>query len=411
MSLTVKTPGLVLTEHEFAIPLDHARPDGEKITVFAREVADPDGLDRPFLVFFQGGPGAEAPRPTRHPSSSGWMDRALRDYRVLMLDQRGTGRSTPVGDLPGQTPEEQAAYLRHFRADSIVRDAEWIRSALGVERWSVLGQSFGGFCALNYLSQAPEGLAAAFITGGVPPIGLHPDEIYRATYDVIRERNRRFYARYPGDRDRVRAVHERLQADEVRLPDGDRLTSRRFRQTGNWLGTSDGAERLHYLLELPIDSPGFRYDVQPAMPFARNPIYAILHEACYADGHTTDWSCARVQPVDFADDVTLFTGEHVFPWMFDDYAALKPLQAAAELLAKEPWPALYDPEQLRSNDVPVAAAIYADDAYVVSELSMQTAGQVRGMRPWLTNEYEHNGLRADGGRILGRLMDLAHGRA
>ncbi len=147
MSLTVKTPGLVLTEHEFRVPLDHSQPDGEKLTVFAREVAEPDGRDRPFLVFFQGGPGSEAPRPTRNPSSSGWMDRALQDYRVLMLDQRGTGRSTPVGDLPGMTPEQQAAYLQHFRADSIVRDAEWIRSALGVEQWSILGQSFGGFCA------------------------------------------------------------------------------------------------------------------------------------------------------------------------------------------------------------------------------------------------------------------------
>src|SRR3982751_2495615 len=121
MSLTVKTPGLVLTEHEFEIPLDHAQPAGETITVSAREVADPAGPDRPFLVFFQGGPGSEAPRPTGSPSNSGWMDRALRDYRVLMLDQRGTGRSTPVGDLPGKTAQQQADYLRHFRADSIVR--------------------------------------------------------------------------------------------------------------------------------------------------------------------------------------------------------------------------------------------------------------------------------------------------
>lgn len=411
MSFTVRTPGLVLTEHEFEVPLDHARPGGEKITVFAREVADPDGLDRPFLVFFQGGPGMEAPRPTRHPSSSGWMDRALRDYRVLMLDQRGTGRSTPVGDLPGQTPEQQAEYLRHFRADSIVSDAEWIRSALGVERWSVLGQSFGGFCILSYLSQAPGSLTAAFITGGVPPIGVHPDEIYRVTYTRILERNRRYYERYPADRERVRAVHERLQSEDFRLPDGDRLTSRRFRQVGNWLGMSDGAEHLHYLLERPIDSHGFRYDVQNATAFARNPIYAVLHEACYADGHTTEWSCARVQPDEYADDVTLFTGEHVFPWMFDDYGALAPLQAAAELLAKEPWPALYDSEQLRSNEIPVAAAIYAEDAYVDSSFSLQTAQLVRGLRPWLTNEYEHNGLRADGDRILSRLIDLAHGKA
>ena len=95
MAVTVTTRGLVLVEHEFDVPLDHDRPDGERIVVFAREVADPDGRDRPFLVFLQGGPGFEADRPTRHPSAPGWLDRALRDFRVLMLDQRGTGRSTP----------------------------------------------------------------------------------------------------------------------------------------------------------------------------------------------------------------------------------------------------------------------------------------------------------------------------
>src|SRR5215212_7433432 len=84
MASTYRIPGLVLTEHEFEVPLDHATPGGDAITVFAREVADPDGLDRPFLVFFQGGPGAEASRPTRHPSGPGWLDRALSEFRVLM---------------------------------------------------------------------------------------------------------------------------------------------------------------------------------------------------------------------------------------------------------------------------------------------------------------------------------------
>src|SRR5919109_2032255 len=107
MAVEVRTAGLVLVEHEFAVPLDHARPDGERITVFAREVSDPDGRDRPLLVFLQGGPGFEAPRPTRNPSGPGWLDRALSEFRVLMLDQRGTGRSTPVDSLPGLTPEEQ----------------------------------------------------------------------------------------------------------------------------------------------------------------------------------------------------------------------------------------------------------------------------------------------------------------
>ena len=67
----VRLPGLIAIEHTFEVPLDHADDSGERITVFARELADPDGRDRPFLVFFQGGPGFEAPRPTRNPNGPG----------------------------------------------------------------------------------------------------------------------------------------------------------------------------------------------------------------------------------------------------------------------------------------------------------------------------------------------------
>src|SRR4029077_10803363 len=94
---------------------------------------------------------------------------------------------------------------------------------------------------------AREAPREAFSPGGVPPIARPTDDVYRATYERVRERNRRFYQRYPDDLDRVRALHERLEADEVLLPSGDRLTPRRFRQLGSMLGMSDGAERLHYL--------------------------------------------------------------------------------------------------------------------------------------------------------------------
>jgi len=412
-AVEVRTNGLVLVEHELDVPLDHSAPDGERISVFAREVADPEGRDRPFLVFFQGGPGSEAPRPTRHPSGPGWLDRALSEFRVLMLDQRGTGRSTPVGPaaLAGRSPAEQAEYLTHFRADSIVRDAELFRGALGVERWSVLGQSFGGLCATTYLSIAPDGLREALITGGVPPVGRPVDDVYRATWARILERNRRHYARYPQDRDRVRALVERLESDPVELPSGDRLTARRLRQLGNELGMSDGSERVHYILELDPDSPAFAHDVEAALPFARNPLFAIVHEACWADGVATRWSAERTMPDAFRDDDTLLTGEHVFPWMFEDYGALRPLRDAAEILADHQWPRLYDPDQLDRNEVPAAAAIYAEDPYVERAFSEETTARVRGLRPWVTNEYDHNGLRADGERILSRLIDLTRGRA
>jgi pimeloyl-ACP methyl ester carboxylesterase len=409
-SIEVQAPGLVLVEHEFAVPLDHRDVNGEQITIFAREVADPQGRDRPFLVFLQGGPGQEAPRPTRSPDNPGWLGRALKDYRVLMLDQRGTGRSDPVGTLAGLSPTEQADQLALYRADAIVADAELVREQLGVDRWSVLGQSFGGFCALRYLSVAAGSLREAFFTGGIPPLARPVDEIYTATYTTILERNQRYYARYPGDRDRVRALHDRLSAEEVRLPDGDVMTSRRFRLIGNVLGMSDGAERLHYLLERDPESPAFRHDLAAMMPFqGRNPLYAVIHESSYADGVVTGWSADRVMPDEFREDVTLFTGEHVYPWLFEDHSELAPLREAADLLAERQWPALYDASALAACDVPCAAAIYADDAYVPRAYSEETARLIPTMRPWLTNEFEHNGLRVEGDRILDRLIGLARG--
>jgi pimeloyl-ACP methyl ester carboxylesterase len=409
MSDEVYLPGLASIEHSFEVPLDHDDGTAERITVFARELAALDGRDRPFLLYLQGGPGFEAPRPTRRPNSPGWVDRALEDFRVLMLDQRGTGRSSPIGTLAGMTAQQQADYLAHFRADSIVRDAEWIRRALGVDRWSVLGQSFGGMCVATYLSLAPDGLKEALITGGLPALETHIDDIYACTYRRVLDRNRRYFERYPADHERAVKLHRWLDANVVRLPSGDQLTWRRFRQFGRELGMSDGAERVHYLVELPPDSPTFLHDAASSYEFDRNPIYAILHEASWADGHATGWSAQRTLPDEF-DAPHLLTGEHVYPWMFDDCAALQPLREAAHLLAEREWPPLYDVDVLRSNDVPTAAVIYAEDMYVERSFSEETVTRIRGATAWLTNEYDHNGLRVDGERILGRLLDLARGR-
>ena len=163
---------------------------------------------------------------------------------------------------------------------------------------------------------------------------------------------------------RVLDLHRQLESDAVRLPSGDRLTGRRLRQLGQMLGFSDGAESLHYLLELPVDSPALCHDIDQVVSFSRNPIYAILHEACWGDGGATRWSADRVMPDDFRHSRELFTGEHIFPWMFEDYGALVPLREAADLLAAREWPRLYHPDVLAANEVSVAALIYVDDPYV-----------------------------------------------
>jgi pimeloyl-ACP methyl ester carboxylesterase len=419
-------PGLVTFEHEFNIPLDHKNPEGEKITVFARELITPDklGKDLPWLLYLQGGPGFPAGRPS---GNSGWVERATKEFRVLLLDQRGTGRSTPVTHetlARLDSPEAQAEYLTNFRADSIVADAEWIRRELAGEdhRWTLLGQSYGGFCSITYLSQAPEGLDAALITGGLPGIEGSIEDVYQRTYSKMIVKNRAYYARYPRDAARVQEIVTYLSQHEVCLPGGDPLTVRRLQSLGGAHGMSDGYEGLHYLLDEafvegsngPVLSYSFLRGVENATAFDTNPIYAILHESIYAQGQASDWCASRLRggfpEFDSGAAPLFFTAEMIYPWMFGDSAVLSSMAKAAGILAqKTDWAQLYDPAKLANNKVPVAAAVYHDDAYVPVELSLATAAKIPNVRTWITNEYEHNGLRADGARILGHLLDMTRG--
>jgi pimeloyl-ACP methyl ester carboxylesterase len=423
-----RQPGTIVTDHHFSVPVDHARPEGERIEVFAREVVATGkaGERLPWLVFLQGGPGFAAQRPV---GRSTWLDRALDDYRVLLLDQRGTGRSTPLTARSLARlgpPAAQAQYLARFRADSIVLDCELIRRELcgPDEPWTVLGQSFGGFCTVTYLSFAPHGMAGALITGGLPGLDAHAEDVYRLTYATVAARNAGHYDRYPGDVPSAQAVAGHLAAHDVRLPDGSRLTVERFQSIGGMLGQSAGSHELHYLLEDPWDGDGglsdaFLGEVMERTGFARAPLYAVLHEACYAQGPATRWAAHRVRAefpafdpagaVD-GDQALLFTGEMVYPWMTDLDPALKPLREAAELLAqRDGWPPLYDPARLAANEVPAAAAVYFDDMYVPAPLSLRTAAGIHGLRTWVTNEWEHEGLRISGGKVLGRLITMLRG--
>ena len=435
-SPTYRIPGLVVTERTFSVPLDHAAPDGERISVFAREVHAPGGERRPWLVYLQGGPGFGSPRPSGSAGSgsvAGWIGRAVRDFRVLLLDQRGTGRSTPVNrqTVPVRgDAAQQAAYFGHFRADSIVRDCELIRQELmGDEPWTVLGQSFGGFCAVTYLSLAPEGLRRALICGGLPSLDAHADDVYRAAYPRMVRKNAGFYARYPEDVEQGRRIGAYLTESEVTLPNGMLLTPEAFQSLGLMLGMSDGFDRMHYLLEGALLQVGgrtllsdeFQESVQNELSFAGHPIYAVLHEPCYAQGgKPTAWSAERVR-AEFPEfdpgraataggAPLLFTGETIHPWHFRTDPALRPLREAAEIVAERTeWAPLYDADVLAENQVPAAAAVYAEDLYVDAGHSSQTAEGIKGLRRWITNEYEHDGLRTSGDAVFERLGRMADG--
>ena len=272
----------------------------------------------------------------------------------------------------------------------------------------------------NCLDSTP---LAAILTGGLPPLDCHADDIYRATYRRVLAKNRRYFDRYPGDTDLAREIIDHLATHVVRLPGGGKLSPQRFQQLGIAFGASDGFEKVHYLLEGAFVagrggrelSYAFLRGVENATAFETNPIYALLHEAEYCQEAASNWSAERIRAEYAEFDLTAggpvnFTGEMVYPWMFEEYEYLRPLRAAAEILAHhDRWPRLYDAETLRANTVPAAAAIYYDDMYVERAFSEETAATIRGLKTWVTNEYEHNGLRADGERLLGRLLGLARG--
>jgi pimeloyl-ACP methyl ester carboxylesterase len=420
-------PGMWIREYSVSVPLDWSKTEGETIDIFAREVSDPMRRDEklPLLAFFQGGPGGKSPRPSNGGPS--WLAEALKNYRVVLLDQRGTGRSTPINRATMQrfngNGKEGAEFLACFRADSIVRDFEHIRkSVYGGAKWQTLGQSFGGFITLTYLSQAPEGLAACYVTGGLSSLTAKADDIYRRTYPRVADKNRIYYMRYQQDKAQVARIADLIGNSDVTLPDGDKLSVRRFQTLGIDFGMGPGFETIHWMMDEAFATPAcdqlsdsFLASVMQATSYDSNPLFAVLQESIYGQGTgATNWAAERIGKEFSAfgegERPLLFTGEMMFSWMFDEIRSLRPFKEAAFALAeRDNYSSLYDPQRLASNDVPVAAAVYFDDMYVDAGLSLETAAQVGNVQTWVTNEFEHDGVRQSP-MVLSRLIGMVKDR-
>ncbi|MFB9948609.1 alpha/beta fold hydrolase [Rhizobium puerariae] len=418
---------MFIRDHLAPVPLDWTKPDGGTIEVFAREVCDPVRKDEklPLLAFLQGGPGGKSPRPANGGPS--WLAEAIKTHRVVLLDQRGTGRSSRIESATmerfGSDGQAAADYLACFRADSIVADFEHVRKTVfGGQRWETLGQSYGGFLTLTYLSRAPEGLSACYVTGGLAGLDATAEDIYRRTYPRVAAKTKRYYERYPEDRERIGRIADFLAANDVRLPDGDRLSVRRFQTIGIDFGMAPGFENIHWMIDEAFSSAGehrlsdgFLASVMNATSYDGNPLFAVLQESIYGQGRSaTDWAAERVRAEfpQFAEThrPLTFTGEMMFSWMFDEIRSLRPFRAGAlALAAREEYGTLYDPARLASNEVPVAAAVYFDDMYVDAGLSLDTASRVGKLESWVTNEFEHDGVRQSP-RVFRRLVDMVKER-
>lgn len=421
--ISYMVPGIAVSERSVEVPLDWRDSAGERIEIFVRELVAPDRAEDalPLLTYLQGGPGGSNPRPL---GRSGWLDEALKHYRVVLVDQRGTGRSTP---LDAQAVAERgdgeagADYLACFRADSIVRDLEYVREHLYEGRkWATIAQSYGGWLTLSYLSHAPEAVAASFVCGGIPGTPPNAEEVYRRTFSRVEAKTAEFYRRYPQNVEQVARIADRIAEGDVQLPDGDLLTVERFQSIGIDFGMKPGFERLHWLFDEAFVRPGrfstaFLEGVAQRSSSASNPLFWTLQESIY--GHEGNgpvaWAAQREreQRPQFGPDKRplIFTGEMAFPWMFEQVKLLRGFQPAVEALAtRETWSSLYNLEQLAANSVPLAAAVYYDDMYVDAHLQLDTLSRVGNSQHWVTNEYEHDGIGDP--RVFARLRELVQMR-
>lgn len=112
-------------------------------TLHVEQCGNPDGAP---VVFLHGGPGGGI-----GPNMRRFFDPA--HYRVILFDQRGCGRSTPRGELEGNTTWD------------LVADIERIRVHCGIERWIVFGGSWGSTLALAYAERHPERVRALALRG------------------------------------------------------------------------------------------------------------------------------------------------------------------------------------------------------------------------------------------------------
>jgi proline iminopeptidase len=112
-------------------------------TLYWEQSGNPDGVP---VLFLHGGPGAGA-----SPTHRRFFDPT--HYRIIILDQRGAGRSTPLGEL------------RDNDIPHLVADLEQLREMLGIKRWMVFGGSWGSTLSIAYAQAHPDRVIGLILRG------------------------------------------------------------------------------------------------------------------------------------------------------------------------------------------------------------------------------------------------------
>lgn len=446
--------GIKVSILKFKIPLNHFdKSNDEKINVVIKVVnnfcpkisknkfdidTDIRNNSSNLILFLQGGPGFPSPIPTSISDPSYLKPLLNKNYTVILLDQRGTGLSSPI-DVHSLTlnrnVEQQFEYISNFRADSIVKDCEFIRNILiKDEKWSLLGQSYGGFTSISYASFYPDSLKTIFLTGGLPPLTIKSvDDVYNATIERTKERNIGYYKKFPNDISKINYIVQFLKSNPIKLPNDGLLTIDRFRSLGLVLGGANGSLNLHNLVttiyeEITTSSDNSltystKLTIMNYLGFETNILYFLFQEAIYINGKgiKSNWSADRVlkekqnisynheNMTDNYSDKFMFTGEIVTKSMLEYYKELQPLSELAEYIHNyDNWSIIYDIGNLKQitwDKLPIVAYIYLDDQYVDYEISRRNS-EIFEFKFVVTNQLFHNGLRVSPYQVIDQLHRL-----
>ncbi|KAL2058846.1 hypothetical protein ABVK25_000138 [Lepraria finkii] len=157
-------------------------------------------------------------------------------------------------------------------------------------KWSIMGQSFDGFCCVDCLSRFPEALQEVFTTGGRPPLVKHSDQVYKYLFRKVAERNNAYYNKYAEDIHRVKHIIRYIEKENITLPSRGRLSVLRLRQLGILFGFHGTMDTVHEMItRFTSDLNQFGYFTRPtlaafsdSLPFDTMPLYALVHEPLYA---------------------------------------------------------------------------------------------------------------------------------
>lgn len=185
------------------VPIDRADPGGGSLRL---NVAVADNADAPrgVLLLLTGGPGQ--PGVALLPKVRERISYLLKDYRLVMFDQRGTGGTaiecaklqSEVGSSDIVAASEQAVKecadtigpdLVHYTTADTVADMEDLRSWLGVDAWTLDGISYGTYVAQRYAYKHPQRVTRMVLDSVVPVAGvpaLYADSLHRSA-DVLRD--------------------------------------------------------------------------------------------------------------------------------------------------------------------------------------------------------------------------------